>query len=76
MAADLDALLDEMDAERVKPGQRCHVCLLTPEQRTFVRLARERGHSYAVIARKLRTALSLNITEHSVMNHVKNEHDR
>ena len=76
MSADILALLDELDAERSRPGQRCRAChKTTPEQREFLRLARERGHSFRAIARKLQSAFGLELGEGTVQNHLDNAHD-
>lgn len=78
MDPEIAALLDEMDNERPRAGQRCRVCRdLPPVQRSFVRLAKERGHSYAAIARKLRATFDgCEIGEWSVKNHLDAGHDQ
>lgn len=70
-------MLEELDAERPKSGQRCRVCRdLSPVQRSFVKLAKERGHSNAAIARKLRATFDgCLIGEWSVKNHLDGDHD-
>lgn len=69
------ALVEEMDASRPRPGQRCHACTkTTPVQRAFIRLAREHGHSYRAIAKKFTAAFGLPLHETSIQNHIDNDH--
>jgi hypothetical protein len=74
---DIDALLVQMDAERQRPGVRCLVCQDgSPVLRAFVRLARDRGHSYTTIANKvLQTWPDTVIRVGSIRGHLVNHHD-
>lgn len=74
---DIDVLLGELDAERRQPGARCLVCQGgSPVLRAFIRLARERGHSYTAIANKvLQTWPDTLIRAASIRSHLANNHD-
>lgn len=75
-SAEVLALLEDMNANRVRVGQRCWTCTkTTPEQRLLIRLAHKDGHSAPTIARRIREHWGTEASHHSIENHLRDGHD-